>query len=880
MGGEAGGRWPFAARDHELALIAGNRRGAVLIGEPGVGKSRLLAEAVERLQADGRRPVQIAATASLADVPFGAFAGVLAHDLEAGAPFDAMSRAVRALAGEGRLDDIVLAVDDAHLLDDASAGLVLVAARAGALVLATLRSRERCPDAITQLWKDDFASRMEVRALDEDEVGALMTAVLGGPLDARSAHRLFKVTRGNLLFLRELVHHALTNGMLREQGGVWSWDRSDAVAPGVLDLVEERLRLVSAEVLSVVDVLAIAEPLGRAIVEALRTPEAVADATRAGVVVTAGSRGRDELRLVHPLYAQVVRSRLDSGARADIAKRVADTLVATGARRRDDRLRVIMLQLDAGASLGAKELNAAAREAGSRGDVAVAERLARAAIAAGGRTESEVLLGRVLNWAGRFEEVVALLGRDLPEDATQLEIARAALLTAWSLYYGLGRLEDALSWLEHGIARADHAHALMLVAESSQMLMFAGRARESIEVGRQVIADPEAGAEAQLFAYAGLLCSEANCGNFTAVEAELAKATALVPQAGPDLSVNSAGGVMIAMFVTRWFTGGLTEMDSLLLELHSDAIRRADDPFTGVWAFLRGRSALAQGRIAEATSFLRDAAAFLRARDPAKVLSWALAALAQALGAAGDRVGTKQAVDEMDQVRTPTMRHIDIEIELGRAWAASAHGERTLARELAEKTGREHIDDGRTALGALGLHDALRLGTEPGVVVEALDDAADACDESVVGTFARHAHALAANDIDALLDVSAAFETVGWKLHAAECAANASAVAAEQGLRIRQRDAALRSAALLAECGPVLTPMLETVGGKQALGELTRREQEVALLAARGMSKREIAETLFLSARTVGNHINHVYSKLGISSRDELRIALDVPNSS
>jgi DNA-binding CsgD family transcriptional regulator/tetratricopeptide (TPR) repeat protein len=522
-------------------------------------------------------------------------------------------------------------------------------------------------------------------------------------------------------------------------------------------------------------------------------------------------------------------------------------------------------------------LNASAREAGSRGDLAVAERLARAAVAAGGGTESEVLLGTVLHWAGRYEEVVTLLGREFSADATQAEVARAALLTAWSLYYGLGRLDDALSCLERGIARVDHAHALVLIAERSQMLMFAGRARQSIEVGRQVIADPEAGVEARLFAYTGLLCSEANCGHFTAVEAELARASALVPQAGPNLSVNSAGGVMIAMFMARWFTGGLTEIDSLLLRLHSAAIKRADDPFTGVWAFLRGRSALAQGRNAEATTFLRDAAAFLRARDPAKVLPWALAALAQACGAAGDRTGAKQAVDEMDHVRTPTMRHIDVEIELGRAWAASAHGERTHAREIAEKTGREHVDDGRTALGALALHNALRLGLEPKTVIEALDWAAAACDESVVGTFARHAHALVDNDFDALLDVSTSFEEFGWKLHAAECAANASALAAERGLRARQRDAALRSAALLTDCGPVLTPMLETVAGKRALGELTRREQEVALLAARGMSKREIADTLFLSARTVGNHINHVYSKLGISSREELRIALDVP---
>jgi len=70
--------------------------------------------------------------------------------------------------------------------------------------------------------------------------------------------------------------------------------------------------------------------------------------------------------------------------------------------------------------------------------------------------------------------------------------------------------------------------------------------------------------------------------------------------------------------------------------------------------------------------------------------------------------------------------------------------------------------------------------------------------------------------------------------------------------------------------------MLETLAGKSALGTLTRREQEVALMAARGLSKREIADTLYVSARTIGNHINHVYTKLGISSRDELRAALGV----
>jgi DNA-binding CsgD family transcriptional regulator len=51
---------------------------------------------------------------------------------------------------------------------------------------------------------------------------------------------------------------------------------------------------------------------------------------------------------------------------------------------------------------------------------------------------------------------------------------------------------------------------------------------------------------------------------------------------------------------------------------------------------------------------------------------------------------------------------------------------------------------------------------------------------------------------------------------------------------------------------------------------LTRREREVAGLAAAGASSREIAAKLVLSVRTVDNHLQNVYSKLGVASRDEL----------
>lgn len=51
---------------------------------------------------------------------------------------------------------------------------------------------------------------------------------------------------------------------------------------------------------------------------------------------------------------------------------------------------------------------------------------------------------------------------------------------------------------------------------------------------------------------------------------------------------------------------------------------------------------------------------------------------------------------------------------------------------------------------------------------------------------------------------------------------------------------------------------------------LTRREREVAELVAQGLSNREIAERLFLSIRTVDSHLEHIYKKLGLSSRVKL----------
>src|SRR5205823_9041792 len=48
---------------------------------------------------------------------------------------------------------------------------------------------------------------------------------------------------------------------------------------------------------------------------------------------------------------------------------------------------------------------------------------------------------------------------------------------------------------------------------------------------------------------------------------------------------------------------------------------------------------------------------------------------------------------------------------------------------------------------------------------------------------------------------------------------------------------------------------------------LTSREVEVLRLLARGLSNKEIAARLFISPKTVGNHVEHIYGKIGASTR-------------
>jgi DNA-binding NarL/FixJ family response regulator len=100
----------------------------------------------------------------------------------------------------------------------------------------------------------------------------------------------------------------------------------------------------------------------------------------------------------------------------------------------------------------------------------------------------------------------------------------------------------------------------------------------------------------------------------------------------------------------------------------------------------------------------------------------------------------------------------------------------------------------------------------------------------------------------------------------------AATIYSSEGLARQASAAARRARELAAICGDVRTPGLADLG--QDPDRLSRREQQVAAMAAAGSSSREIAAELYLSVRTVDNHLQNIYGKLGITTREQLANAL------
>lgn len=869
---ERGEELPLIGRAEELAFISAaiaDRGGVVVAGAAGVGKTRLAREVSSVL--DGWHVAWATAIRAASDLPLGGIAelGLGDEGLSFHGRLDLLSRLTEVLIERAGGRPTLVLVDDAHLLDELSAALVHHLAISGAAaILLTMRAGEQPPSAVVSLYKDGTVPRLELQPLGQAEFGALASAALGAQVAPDTLLRLWSEAAGNVLFLRELLADAVEAGTLVQVGGLWRWEPDGTVGPRLAELVADRMGRLDGGRRLLAELLAVGEPLGADMVQGLVCGVDLADEERRGMLVVEESGRRAEVRLAHPLFGEVVRARMPVLQRRRLQRLLADALETAGGKRRGDVLRLATWRVESGSAADAGLLMRAAQRASQVFDPALAVRLARASVDLEPSFEASLLLGTSLRELGRFEAAAEVLDRlaDTEVDGTAHQmLARERALV---MFHGPGGLAAARQVLEQAeVSVADPVRRLLARADLAQLLAYAGLSAEALAIGRPLIA-PGMDVRVRLRSLSPVGACMVFAGHAEQVLRlcdELEPATARLREDFPQ----AAGWVWATRTNALLLAGRLDEAIAALIR----PLEPGATPIVagGDLAYARtklGRVLLLRGKPGSALRQLTTAAAVLQINDPVGCLVWCLSLAAEAHALLGQHAEAARLADDAMARRLSGFPVFDGDAARARAWVAAAAGEPSRAIGQLITAADKMEDRGQPAYALFALHDALRLGAKH--VADRLYALAGSLDGPWPAAAAVHADGVRRPDAAQVEAAADAFAALGADLTAAEAAAEASWRWAASGCMARAAAARATVAGLSGgESGCEVTfvpPLAQTPG----LAALTRREQEVAALACRGLSNAGIARRLVVSVRTVESHLYSAYGKLGVADRTKL----------
>ena len=144
-----------------------------------------------------------------------------------------------------------------------------------------------------------------------------------------AAQRLWKLTRGNVLYLRNIVEQEVGDGRLARHHGSWRWSGDPIVPPGLVELIESRIGALPDAVSDVLDVLAVGEPIELASLQRIADPAAVEEADKRGLILLEPAESGVEVRVAHPLYGEVRRRRAPLASLRRLRGLVAAELAAS-----------------------------------------------------------------------------------------------------------------------------------------------------------------------------------------------------------------------------------------------------------------------------------------------------------------------------------------------------------------------------------------------------------------------------------------------------------------------------------------------------------------------------------------------------------------------
>ncbi|MDT4923515.1 MAG: hypothetical protein QOG01_1228 [Pseudonocardiales bacterium] len=918
------------ARIDELAAIDAfladlgrqQRRLLMLTGDVGIGRTTLWNEALDRaagrghlvLSARPTRPESALGYSGLADVlePVAAevldalprpqrraveFA-LLHAEPDPDEVVDPRSVAVGILGGLRALAlrrPVLLAVDDVHWLDDATAHVLSFALRrlgaqpVGMIATAsTDAGAELAPMSLDGLGPE-FSASVALSPLGIGALRELLAERLDLHPEQRMLTRLHEASGGNPYFALELAAAARPLA-----------DTEHSVVlpvPGTLRrLVQHRLARLSASARRVLLLAALAaDAQAGAIVQASPDPAAarlaLEDAAEAGVLDLRPGR----IGFRQPLVRSVVIADSTGRERREAHGRLATVLTDPA-----DRFRHLALSVDGPDAGIADQLDGSARAAYARGAPAVAAELGELAVVKTPPTEAEALRRRTENAAefhheagdaararNLINELIAARPPSGQRAALMVRLAKyqrysGAPIGSWvaTLSAALAEVGDDVDvrvniHLDLGLAAVNGGEIASAPGHIAVLLKLVDQATDSTLVAQ---------------VYAGIVWVDYLTGN--GFRADLAQRALAGYDRHSRLPVEVRPPYTIA--VAAAFAGELDTARTLLDGEYVDALRSGADTGlpTVLWLltfvetragnWVRARQLAEHGQRAGAATSVTLAAPFL---------AGALAQLRAVQGHPGDTlVQATQAIELGATMGVPMPVHLGTEalavLALSQSDPARTHellnplSERLVSGGVIVPGLARFVPDHVEALIRLAdLGAAERLLTPFGdQAVRQSDGWAAAATARCRGLLAIAggdvAGALAAADV--AVDASAG---LGMPLEHARALLVAGEIHRRARHKRRAHDSLTAAKAAFDGLGAVLwsarcrDELARTglrTGRAPVVGGLTTAEQRVADLAAQGYTTKQIAATLFTGTRTVEAHLQRIYRKLSVHSRLEL----------
>ncbi|WP_436502078.1 LuxR C-terminal-related transcriptional regulator [Actinokineospora sp. HUAS TT18] len=834
--------------------------GAVVVGPVGIGKTRLLEEIAAVLVSNGQRVLRVAPTWATKDLPYGALSEGERAEIQ-GVTIDRLVW----LAGRRPTNDhrgtlnVTVLVDDAHLMDHGTAALLLDLARSRRAHFLVALGGNDVPAPTRSLWKDEHLARIDLDPLDEFAMRRLAAALFGEAIEHSAVVRLARLADGNPMFLRELAHAALDQGAIHRRDGVWVICKDIVVGPRLRDLLGHQMRLITRPAHRALQVVTLAEPVPMALIERISGGGAIAELEKAALVrlVEHGEASgymnaeRLHVRLAHPLVGELVRNDMGVLERRALAGELVNAHADYEPSWQNSALRMVEWQLEAGHAVAESALLNASSAAFAVADLSSATRLASAAWSMYGTVAAANQYATVLFATGCSVDAHAVLdsaNMSLSGTSSCL-VTRARGLILEGLFDQAQVLVDGQHSAETDLCRA------MIAYFRGQFAVAHGLASPLL-----ASSDPAIRVEAAVF----VMAAQCHMGKPQDALEIAERIEADKPYTG-QLAVHHDSIVELVAAAKADLGDLSTAVRTLTAEFETAVARRVPrmDAQKGL---ALGFALLEVGRVKDALKLFQF--------SPSYRVGWELwherATVNRVL--ASVLVSDEQDLDGLVSQLPLVAERFFIGYHLiARAWYAHMRSDRDAVRALLVSAAEIALEHGGLADVAIAVHEMGRLGVA--------STARPFWSVEVQGPFLKarldYSKALAVDDVALLREVAECFEQAGAVLYAAEAFAELSRLLKRAGSDRLATEAARRARLHVDQCQGAMSPALALL---DAAAPLSKREREIATLAARGLDDRAIAERLTLSVRTVGNHLHRVYFKLGLRSRRDLRAALQRDN--